>query len=82
LYIYTDADQGTGSYPISNGPQSVNQATYWDANGVEYEINNGTISINNISGSIATGSYTFNVINDAGQVIHTVTGTYKIEYGE
>ncbi|MFP9113556.1 DUF6252 family protein [Flavobacterium sp. RHBU_3] len=82
LYIATDAALGLGTYNISNSGSSVNRATFWDASGVEYEINEGTITISNLSGGIATGSYTFNVKNDAGQVIHTVTGNYKIDYDE
>lgn len=70
-----------GSYPISTALGAQAQAWFTDAEGVEHAINNGSILVTSIDEFWIEGTFSYDVLNDAGEVIHTVeNGVFNVEY--
>jgi Family of unknown function (DUF6252) len=70
-----------GSYPISNEIGAQAKAWFTDADGVEHAINNGSILVTSIDDSWIEGTFSYDVVDSQGVVIHTVTnGVFNVEY--
>ncbi|MFP9100883.1 DUF6252 family protein [Flavobacterium sp. RHBU_24] len=70
-----------GSYAFSTEIGAPAQAWFTDAEGVEHDINNGSILVTHIDEFRIEGTFSYDVLDDSGEVIHTVTdGVFNVEY--
>lgn len=80
LRLYIN-DLGEGTYAFSSAFDATAKAYFTDANDTEYQINNGTLVISSKDDNWIAGTFTYNVVNEAGTVIHTVTnGVFNVQY--
>ena len=70
-----------GTYTFAVGAGATTTAKFIDADDNSYNITGGSLTItSNVNGWVA-GSFSYNVTDDAGATIHTVTGgTFNVEW--
>lgn len=78
ITLSLSTSQGVGNYPITAG--GANSVTFKDAAGTEYDVAEGTIGITSNAGNRIAGTYSVVVKNDAGETLHTITGTFDVDY--
>lgn len=80
LRIYLN-DPTEGSYAFSTEIGAPARAFYTNAAGVEVEVNNGSVLVTSIDENWITGTFSYNVLDADGNVIHTITnGAFHVEY--
>ncbi|MFL9843614.1 DUF6252 family protein [Flavobacterium rhizosphaerae] len=80
ITLFIDGSLGLGSYPITDSPTATAKGTYEDENGNQYDAQEGTLIITNISDGWITGTFEFTIENESGTVIHEITnGTFHVE---
>lgn len=79
--IFIGETATVGNYPFSPDFGSQAKAWFTDADDNEYVISNGTLNITSRTATTITGTFSYDVLNDEGAVIHTVTnGEFDVEY--
>ncbi|MXN92301.1 hypothetical protein GR160_13810 [Flavobacterium sp. Sd200] len=79
--IYVKETTVPGTYVFVNSINANTRASYTTAAGVTYNINGGSLVITENTGTRIKGTFSFDVKNEAGAVIHTVTaGSFDVEY--
>jgi hypothetical protein len=79
--IYVKQDTPAGTYVFFDSVNADTRATYTTTAGVNYNISGGSLLITENTGTRIKGTFSFDVKNTAGDVIHTVTnGSFDVEY--
>lgn len=79
LILTFPANITAGTYAFATGVADI-KARYRDAEGVEYQIDGGSLTIVSNQGGWVKGNFSFQVKDDTGATIHTVTaGDFNLE---
>jgi len=79
--IFAGETATEGNYPFSTEFGSPAKAWFVDADDNEYTITNGTLTITSRTATRIAGTFTYDVLDGTGGIIHTVTnGEFDVEY--
>jgi len=79
--IYVKQTTIPGTYVFSDSVNANIRASYETTAGVTYNISGGSLLVTENTGTRIKGTFSFDVKNSAGTVIHTVTnGSFDVEY--
>jgi len=81
INLFINGEVTPGTYEFSTDPLADYKAEYIDDEDTEFAISGGALTITSIENGWITGTFNFNVLNEEGETIHTVTnGSFYVEY--
>lgn len=84
IILHLKTNSAAGTYNLTSDMLAWPKARYYDeATDTEYNISEGQIIITSNNGTSMVGTFSFPVINDAGETIHTVSGGgFDVNYAD